>query len=224
MLQYLRAGGASSATPSARVEKQTSDRSCQIASTELRNRSGARGRILDTAYDLFSHEGIRAVGIDRIIAESGVAKMSFYRHFPSKDTLVVAFLELREKRWTNEWLAAEVLRRSTSPSEQLLSIFDVFNDWFQCEDFEGCAFISVLLETNEKNEVRHASQEGLEHIRDFIRRLAAEAGVGDPDRLARQWHILMKGSIVAAQEGDREAAVRARDVAELLLRRELGAY
>ena len=69
---------------------------------------GARDRIVDTAYDLFSRHGIRAVGVDRIVAESGVAKMSLYRHFPSKDDLVLAFLQERERRWTNEWLRAEV--------------------------------------------------------------------------------------------------------------------
>jgi AcrR family transcriptional regulator len=184
------------------------------------SRRGARERILDVAYDLFSHEGVRAVGVDRIIAESGVAKMSFYRHFPSKDALVIEFLHLREQRWTNEWLVAEVRRRASLPSERLLAVFDVFDEWFRSDDFEGCAFISILLEINEKNDVRHTSVVGLQHIRDFIGGLAAEAGAADPERLARQWHMLMKGSIVAAQEGDRDAAVNARDVAELLLQRE----
>ena len=67
----------------------------------------ARERILDTAYDLFSRHGIRAVGVDRIIESSGVAKMSLYRNFHSKDALVLAFLERREERWTKEWLVAE---------------------------------------------------------------------------------------------------------------------
>jgi AcrR family transcriptional regulator len=181
---------------------------------------GARERILETAYDLFSHQGIRAVGIDTIIARSEVAKMTFYRHFPSKDALVVAFLEMREERWTEAWLMTEVERRAELPADRLLTVFDVFNEWFHDADFEGCAFVSTLLEINEPNDVRKASVVGLAHIRDFLRKLAKEAGVADPDRLARQWHMLMKGSIVAAQEGDLEAALSAQDVARLLLARE----
>ncbi len=186
-----------------------------------RGKRGARERILDTAYDLFSHEGIKSVGVDRIIARSGVAKMSFYRHFPSKDALVLEFLELRDGRWTQDWLEAEVRRRAEQPADRLLATFDVFDEWFHSDDFEGCAFIAVLLEMRHHGEVRRASAARLAHIREFICGLATEAGAADPARLARQWHILLKGSIIAAQEGDLEAAVSARDVAELLLRREI---
>lgn len=161
------------------------------------------------------------MGVDTIIAQSGVAKMSFYRHFPSKDALVLAFLELREERWTHDWLEAEVRRRAEQPADRLLATFDVFDEWFHSDDFEGCAFIAVLLEMSGHGEVRRATAIGLAHIREFLCGLAAEAGAADPARLARQWHILMKGSIISAQEGDLEAAASARDVAELLLRREI---
>jgi AcrR family transcriptional regulator len=187
----------------------------------VRGKRGARERILDSAYDLFSHEGIRSVGVDRIIARSGVAKMSFYRHFPSKDALVLEFLELREERWTRDWLEAEVLRRAEQPADRLLAAFDAFDDWFHSDDFEGCAFIAVLLEMGEHSEARRASAARLAHVREFACDLATEAGAADPVRFARQWHILLKGSIIAAQEGDLEAAASARDVAELLLHREI---
>src|SRR5207245_8868855 len=98
---------------------------------------GARERVLSAAYDLFSRQGIRAVGIDTIIARAGVAKMSFYRHFPSRDELVLAFLQKREQLWTHEWLEAEVNRRAVTPRKRLLAIFDVFDEWFQREAFEG---------------------------------------------------------------------------------------
>jgi AcrR family transcriptional regulator len=182
---------------------------------------GARDRILDTAYDLFSRHGIRAVGVDRIVAESGVAKMSLYRHFPSKDHLVLTFLQERERRWTNEWLRAEADSRGATPAQRMLAIFDVFGDWFVLDDFEGCSFINVLLEFDDRDSaVRQASVEHLANIRGFLRELAAEAGASDPDALAAQWHILMKGSIVAAGEGDHLAAQRARQIGELLLERE----
>ena len=180
--------------------------------------TGARQRILDTAYDLFSQHGVRAVGVDRIVAESGVAKMSLYRHFPSKDVLVLSFLQEREQRWTKDWLGAEVEARAAAPAERMLAIFDVFGEWFVLPDFEGCSFINVLLEFDDPDSsVRQASVDHLRNIRSFVSGLAADAGARDPDALAHKWHILMKGSIVAAGEGDQLAAKRAQDMGRLLL-------
>lgn len=184
--------------------------------------SVARERLLSTAYDLFSRHGLRGVGVDTIINEAGVAKMTFYRHFPSKDDLVLAFLQRREQLWTHEWLEAEVKSRAAAPRERLLAIFDVFDEWFQRDDFEGCSFINVLIEVSEPGHpVKEASAAHLANIRVFLHALAAEAGATQPDDFARKWHILMKGSIVAAGEGDRLAARRARAVAGLLLDSEL---
>jgi AcrR family transcriptional regulator len=181
----------------------------------------ARERILDTAYDLFSRHGVRAVGVDRIIATSGVAKMSLYRHFHSKDALVLAFLQEREKRWTMEWLHAEANRRADDGAGRMLAIFDVFDEWFRQNDFEGCSFINVLLEfSDDGHPIRQATTEHLATIRGLVQEFAEDAGVADPHAVACQWHILMKGSIVAAGEGDREAARRARALGELLLERE----
>ena len=178
----------------------------------------ARERILDAAYELFSHHGVRATGVDAIIAASGVAKMTLYRHFSSKDDLVVAFLERREARWTRAWLQGEVEQRAWSPADRLLAIFDVFDGWFRTPDFEGCSFINVLLEIDDRRHPVHtAAVRHLANIRAFLRQLAEEAGVADPDGFSRQWHMLMKGSIVAAVEGDTDAARRAQEVAALLL-------
>src|SRR3954467_8077216 len=93
----------------------------------------ARERILSAAYDLFSRRGVRAVGIDAIIAQSGVARMTLYRHFASKEQLVLAYLERREELWTRRWLQAEVEQRASDPAERLLAIFDVFDAWFRRE-------------------------------------------------------------------------------------------
>jgi AcrR family transcriptional regulator len=145
--------------------------------------------------------------------------MTLYRHFSSKDELVLAFLERREQLWTKEWLQREVMLRASDPAERLLAIFDVFDGWFRRADFEGCSFINVLLETaGAEGPLYGASADQLARIREFLAELAQEAGVAEPERFARKWHILMKGSIVAAGEGDREAARRAREVAALVLR------
>jgi len=178
----------------------------------------ARERILDTAYELFSRHGTRAVGVDRIIAECGIAKMTLYRNFPSKNDLILAFLDRRDELWTRAWLQAEARRRGSSPAQRLLAIFDTFEGWFAQADFEGCSFINVMLELDDiDNPVRQATVRHLESIRGFVSGLAEEAGIPDPDGFARQWHILMKGSIVSAAEGDLAAASRARQMGALLL-------
>ena len=179
---------------------------------------GARERILGTAYELFSHRGIHDVGIDELVERAGVAKATLYKHFPSKDELVLAFLEQREQIWTYGWVEKEAQRRGATPEEQLLAIFDLFDEWFQLDDFEGCSFVKTLLEFGELNHpVGRASADHLENIRSVIRRLALEAELRDPDDFALSWHILMKGSIVQAAEGDRDAAKRAQALGSLLI-------
>ena len=183
--------------------------------------ASARERIDETAYNLFSRRGVRAVGVDEVVARSGVAKMTLYRHYPSKNHLVLAFLRRREELWTRGWLQADVERRSGLPGDRLLAIFEVFDKWFRRSDFEGCSFINVMLELDDQSHpVRLATVAHLATIRTFLRQLATQAGVNDPDGLARQWHILMKGSIVAAGEGDADAALRAREIGRLLLQHE----
>lgn len=106
----------------------------------------ARERVLDAAYDLFARRGIRDVGINELIAKSGVAKATFYRHFASKDDVVLAFLQRREEVWTMGLVAARAAQRASSPEGQLLAIFDVFAEWFKRNDFEGCSFVKILVE------------------------------------------------------------------------------
>jgi len=178
-----------------------------------------RERVERAAYDLFSRRGVRAVGVDTVISEANVAKMTLYRNFDSKDELILAFLRRRELLWTNGWVRAEATRRGSTPTERLLAIFEIFDEWFHEPDFEGCAFITTMLEFADRDSsVRQASVAHLAEIRGFLRELATDAGAADPDSFARQWHILMKGSIIAAGEGDTEAAMRARELGVLLLR------
>src|SRR5215207_3467627 len=168
--------------------------------------SDPRERLLASAYELFSRRGIRGVGIEEVIADADVAKATLYRHFPSKEDLALAFLEERERRWTYDWVEAEARRRADTPSEQLLAIFDVFDGWFRRTDFEGCAFINVLLEMGPGHDLTQASALHLENIRGVLEQLGGQAGIRDLDGFARAFHILMKGSIVAAAEGDVDAA------------------
>jgi AcrR family transcriptional regulator len=179
--------------------------------------SGARERVLESAYELFSRRAVRDVGVDEIIGRAGVAKATFYRHFPGKDDLVLAFLELREERWTYGFVEAEARRRGDTPEEQLLAVFDVFDEWFRTDDFEACSFINILLEMGNGHAAGSASTRHLATIRTVVRALAEEAGLREPEEFAHSWHILMKGSIVSAAEGDADAARRAQAMARLLI-------
>lgn len=183
-------------------------------------RAGPRERILDTAYELFARRGVGAVGVNEIITRSGTAKATFYRHFPAKTDLVLAFLAEREQRWTLDFVEAEAVRRGDTPHEQLLAIFDVFDEWFRRVDFEGCSFVNVLLEMHGQgpdHPLGHASTRYLDNIRTIVRGFAVRAGLNDPEAFAHSWHILMKGSIVAAAEGDVDAARRAQSMARTLI-------
>jgi AcrR family transcriptional regulator len=182
---------------------------------------GPRGRTIRTAYDLFCQHGVQAIGVDRIVAEAGVAKMTLYRNFRSKEELVVATLERREELWTWGWLGGEVERRGGTPVEKLLAIFDALDEWFRRPDYESCLFISCLLEAHDRTSaIGAASLKGLANIRSLVGRLAGEAGIPDPEGFARRWQVLMSGAIVAAGQGDVDAARRAREVGSLVLERE----
>ena len=189
-----------------------------VARNQATSTSEARERLVAAAYELFSQRGVQAVGIDAIIERSGVARQTMYRHFDSKQDLVLAFLERREQLWTRDWLEAEVARRASDPRERLLAVFDVFDQWFRDPDFEGCSFINVLLEHPDGGHPIHrAAATYLAGIREFLEELARQAGIADAEGFSREWHILMKGSIVAAGEGDRDAAMRGKKIGAALL-------
>lgn len=169
------------------------------------------------AYELFAQRGIRGVGIAELIFRAGVAKATFYGHFTSKDELVLAFLERCHQDLTVEQIIAECRKRSGDPTAQLLTIFDVLDGWFRRDDFQACAFVSTMLEMGPTHPLGQASMSYLAQVRAFMRTLAEEAGLDHPDVFARSCHILTKGSIISAVEGDREAAVLAKRMAVSLI-------
>jgi AcrR family transcriptional regulator len=176
-----------------------------------------RERLIDAAYDLVSTNGVNQVGIDTVLAKSGCAKASLYSNFNSKVDLAIAFLDRREALWTRGWLESEIKRRATDPKARLLAIFDVFDDWFRKKSFEGCSFINVLLESKTNSPMHSAAAAHLAKIRAIIRGLAEEAKLQEPEKFAQIWHMLMKGSIISAGEGNRQAAREAKYAARLVL-------
>jgi AcrR family transcriptional regulator len=181
--------------------------------TEVRPRE----RLINAAYDLFSKHGVSQVGIDTILAKSGCAKASLYANFTTKVELAIAFLERREALWTRGWLESQIKRRAETAEDRLLAIFDVFDGWFHKKSFEGCSFIKVLLESKLDSPVRIAAAIHLAKIRAIVRTLAEEAKLREPEKFAQAWHMLMKGSIVSAGEGNRNAARDAKCAAHLVL-------
>jgi AcrR family transcriptional regulator len=178
-----------------------------------------RDRILEAAYPMFIARGIRDVTMDEILHAAGTTAAEFASVFESRDALATECLMRRERDWTLGIVEAGARARGGSPEEQLLAIFDVFNDWFHRDDYEACTFINVLLEMGREHPLGEASMHHLNHIRSIVSTLAAEAHLTDPDTFALSWHILMKGSIINAVEGDTEAAHRARTMAEDLIAR-----
>ena len=185
-----------------------------IRHTEVRPRE----RLINAAYDLFSRDGVSQVGIDTILAKSDCAKASLYSNFKTKVELAIAFLDKREAVWTRGWLESEIKRRAKTPEGRLLAIFDVFDGWFHKKSFEGCSFINVLLESRSGSSVRQAAAIHLAKIRAIVRGLAEEANLQEPEKFAQVWHMLMKGSIVSAGEGNRNAARDAKYAAQLMLK------
>lgn len=105
----------------------------------------ARERILVTAHDLFYRDGIRATGIDRVIEQSNVAKVTFYRHYPSKNDLILAYLNYRHDTWMR-WLRETLARHTSSGSTPLDALLGTFAEWWNRPDYRGCAFINAAAE------------------------------------------------------------------------------
>jgi AcrR family transcriptional regulator len=181
----------------------------------------ARERILRTAYELFLKHGFSAVGVDRIVADAGVAKTTLYRHFRSKNDLVVAVLERHEDLWTVGWLEPETRRLAASDDEQIVAVFEAFDDWFRDEGYQGCMFINSLLEVHDDTSPIHtAALGGIEHVYARLVEWAENAGVDDPTAFAHRMQLLMRGAIVAAVEGRFDAVAEAGALARELLARE----
>ena len=158
----------------------------------------ARQRLLETAQRLFYRNGFRAVGIDTIIAEAGVAKMSLYRHFPSKDDLIVAYLEDSSRQFW-EWLN-DATAHSEDPAEQLVDIFVATERLTISPECLGCTFQSTTAEFPDPDHPAHRVAVAHKHaIRDRFADLALQANLRDPEELAFQLQLLMEGALVAAR-------------------------
>lgn len=182
-----------------------------------------RDDLIDTALRLFYTHGFHATGIDKILAESGVAKMTLYKHFRSKDDLVLAALQRRDEQFRT-WLMNAMEQAAPDPRGRLLALFDALDDWFNERaipviGFHGCAFIKAASEYDAPDHPVHlACAEHKRLIVDYLSELAGAAGAGDPKALAEQLALLKEGAIVTAQvRGMSDAAQQAKPIAQALI-------
>ena len=169
------------------------DRSVYNAPMQPIKKLPARDRILTTAHELFYRYGIRATGIDRIIAESGVAKVTFYRHFPSKNDLIRAFLEYRHQRWIS-WFKGALERHG----QDIHAIVPALAEWFHSEQFRGCAFINTVGElANELPEVCDITRNHKQHMVKVISELVPQSA--HRDDLLNALAVAIDGAIIHAQ-------------------------
>lgn len=182
-----------------------------------------RERILFGALELFKTHGFHAVGLDRILAEVGVTKTTFYNHFPSKDDLVVEAIRLRDA-WESRAFARAVQEKAGyDPRAMLLAIFDVLDEWFTLDRYRGCVFILACAEfPDPRDPVHRVAARHFGVAEEEIAKMAAAAGADDPAALAREWVTLMQGATVdRLVRGDDLGAQVARSIAEAILARRL---
>lgn len=166
--------------------------------TKSADRTTARERLLEAADQLFYGEGVRTVGIDRVIAQAGVAKASLYNTFGSKDELIRAYLERRHERWTQR-MTTRLAADYDTPRERLLGVFDLLAESLVAPAFNGCHFANASAEATPGSPVVEATDSFRQDRRRLFTGLAREAGAADPDLLARNLTLVSDGATVAAR-------------------------
>jgi len=178
-----------------------------------------RERLLWVAVELFYARGFQAVGLDAVIAEAGVTKTTFYKHFASKDALMLDAVKLRDAWETEAWGRAVREVGGDDPAAQLLALFDVMDRWFTGPSFRGCMFLNTAAEFPNRNDPIHqAAADHKRASRDGWRDLARAAGAADSESFADQYTALVEGTLVLRQVHDRDdAATVIRPAVEALM-------
>ena len=180
--------------------------------------SAKRDALLDTAEGLFARHGYRAVGIDTVLAEAGVAKMTLYKHFRSKEELIAAVLEHRGHAIAAA-LAERIAAAADDPRARLLAVFDWLEQAVGSPQFHGCLFIKAASEYPAADDLpRQAAEAFKQGCRDLLEGLCSDLAIADPEGLARQLQLLFEGTLVVAfLRRNPQAGGDARRAAEALL-------
>ena len=181
-------------------------------------RPSKRDQIIDTALELFYRNGFNATGIEKVLTDADVARMTLYNHFKSKEELILAVLRRRDERF-RDWLVRRIEKRNLGPRERLLALFDAHAEWFAEDSFRGCIFINAAAEFCGSSQAIHAlAAEHKRLVTSYIRGLVAATEARNPDVLADQITLLLEGAIVNAQVLDDIGwAAKARNAAETLI-------
>lgn len=182
------------------------------------DRPSARQRLLDTARTLFYRQGVNNVGIDLILQESGVAKATLYKHFASKDELILEFMRQGDVRWLS-WLREATEAREPDPAKRLLAVFDTLAEWFALPQFRGCLLTNVTTELADPHHGAHALLRAhKERVRAYLEELAGAAGARTPASLSAALLLLLEGATAQARMArDPGAAHTAQAAARVLL-------
>ncbi len=177
-----------------------------------------RAELIRKALLLFYRNGFHATGMDVVAKETGVSKTSIYKHFRTKQELILAVLRLRDENFRN-WLFRRMEELADTPQGQLLAMFDALEEWFLEDGFQGCMFIKASAEyQNPDDAINVQSYAHKRLLVDHFEKLAAQAEAEDPHALARQFLLLKEGAIViASMSHSQDAAREAKSVAKLLL-------
>jgi AcrR family transcriptional regulator len=160
-----------------------------------------RDELVQKALQAFYRHGFQATGMDMLVAETGISKTSMYKHFRTKEDLILAVLRLRDEQFRN-WLYRRMEALADTPGQQLIAMFDALEEWFDEPGYQGCMFIKASSEYQDADHVIH--QQSADHKRMLerhITELAETAGLTDPGLLARQLLLLKEGAIVTAHLG-----------------------
>ncbi|HEV3425130.1 MAG TPA: TetR/AcrR family transcriptional regulator [Paraburkholderia sp.] len=159
----------------------------------------AHEHLLQAAGDLFYREGVRAVGVDAVVERAGVNKMSLYRQFSSKDELVLAYLELKDKQFFG-YVEKSLAKHPGEPARQLLQYFEDLAVRASAEDYRGCPFVNVAVEFPDASHAARQFVAGNKaRLLERITALASEAGADDPVGLAHALGLLIEGVYAASQ-------------------------
>ena len=177
----------------------------------------ARDRLVETAFRLFYAHGPRGVGVDTVIAESGVAKATLYKHFPRKDDLVLAYLDKVDQVWFGQ-LRAAARAAGEDPRDQMVGMFDALATAGRRDGYHGCAFINTAAESQAGGDVHARTVEHKRVVRAWVADLARRAGAERPDRLARQLTLLIDGGLSSGVlDADPATAQAAKAAARVLV-------
>lgn len=167
-----------------------------------------REELVQKALQTFYRNGFNATGMDKLVAESGISKTSMYKHFRTKEDLIIAVLRLRDENFRN-WLYRRMEELAETPRQQLVAMFDALEEWFTEPGYQGCMFIKASSEFQDsRHPIHKQSADHKRMLEDHVTKLAEQAGAPEPGLLARQLLLLKEGAIVTAHLGHTENPAR----------------